>query len=179
MASGPLHTDPAVLRQIRATVDAVVRSFRFSTLDAYDDLVQEVVTRILASLAQGRFRGEASLSTYSTAIARYTCLAYLRSERLRAQIDLDSLPTRDRWAKPEDELLRQEEHRRNVAAFLALPRDCQILLQLIFVERLSYKEAAERLGISEVALKARVHRCRLAGRASVARLEKKAVRSHE
>ncbi len=165
----PTPEDPAVLREIRSTVESVVRSFRFSTLDAYSDLAQEAITRILGSLAGGRFRGEASLSTYATAIARYTCLGYLRSERLTARIDLDSLPAQDRWAEPEGLLLRQEEHDRNVRAFLALPRDCQILLQLIFVERLSYREAAAHLGITESALKARVHRCRLAGRASIAR----------
>jgi len=57
-----------------------------------------------------------------------------------------------------------EEHARNLEVLAGLPPDCRELLRMVFVDRLSYREIGLKLGISEGAIKTRVHRCRAACR---------------
>ena len=76
-------------------------------------------------------------------------------------MDLDAIPSRALWSEPERALLGTEEHQRNLRAFAALPGESRELLRLIFLEGLSYAEVARRLGVTEGAIKSRVHRVRL------------------
>jgi RNA polymerase sigma factor (sigma-70 family) len=157
-----LQGDPAFLGAIEKAVLATVRSFRFGHADLDRDLVQETLSRTLASLTSERFLGEASLLTYARTIARYTCLEHIRRRRQEVALDPDACGADARGgAQPEASLLSVEEHRRNLAAFASLSSECQQLLRLICLEGCSYREVAERLGISEASLKSRIHRCRL------------------
>jgi len=140
----------------------VIRSFQFGDLDTDRDLVQESLSRVLGSLKAGRFRGESSLRTYARTIARYTCLEHIRRRRWQVDLDPESLTSGDRHAGPESSFLWAEEHLRNLRAFAELPPESRELLKLVCVEGVSYKDAASRLGVSEAAVKSRIHRCRLA-----------------
>jgi RNA polymerase sigma-70 factor (ECF subfamily) len=156
-----LRGDPALHRAVRAAVQSVVRSFRFSGRGATDDLVQETVCRLFLNLSIGAFRGEASLQIYAERIARYVCLEQMRRRRFAADIDPAALSAPAPTGNPEAALLRAENRRRHLEVLAALSPESRQLLRLIFVEELSYAEVAERLGISEAAVKLRVHRCRL------------------
>lgn len=156
-----LRGDRAPVAAIHAAVEAVVRSFQFPRGEQDRELVQDALGRIVQNLTAGRFRGEASLKTYAQRIAKYTCLEHLRRRRVEVKMDLESIPSRARWSEPEESLLWSEEHLRNLRAFAALPGESRELLRLVFLEGLSYVEVARRLGISEGAVKSRVHRVRL------------------
>jgi RNA polymerase sigma-70 factor (ECF subfamily) len=116
------------------------------------------------NLTSGQFRGEASLRTYAARVARYTCLEHLRRRRPEVVLDADNVPSQDRWSGPEESFLWTEEHLQNLEIFSSLPRECRELLRMVFVDRLPYREIGLKLGISEGAIKTRVHRCRAAFR---------------
>jgi RNA polymerase sigma-70 factor (ECF subfamily) len=158
---GFLRGDPAQLASLEKAVRAVVRSFKFGEPDVARDLVQETLSRTLDSLSDHRFLGIASLRTYACNIARYTCLEHIRRRRQEVAFDPELHPLRDRAPAAEEFYLSLEEHRRNLEAFASLPSESRELLRLICVEGASYRDVAHRLGISEAALKSRVHRCRL------------------
>jgi RNA polymerase sigma-70 factor (ECF subfamily) len=161
-----LRGDPALFASIRAAIRAVVRSFRFRGDAVEQDLVQDVLSRVFVNLSVGAFRGEAALSTYAQRVARYACLEHIRKRRVIAEVDPQALPTPSRERGPEESLLLGEKHRHNLRALAGLTPECRELFRLIFIEGWSQAEIAGRLGISETAVKLRVHRCRLTARAA-------------
>lgn len=159
-----LRGDRPLLEEVRAAVEGVVRSFHAFDAELHGELVQDSIARLVVSLSHGRFRGDSSLKTYAQQVARHACLEQLRARRSGATVDPEAIPSQADWSTPEGELIRSEEHRRNLRLLARLPAESLELLRLIFEERLSYREIAERLGLSEGAIKSRVHRLRLASR---------------
>jgi RNA polymerase sigma factor (sigma-70 family) len=159
-----LRGDPARVREIRDAVRLVVRGFQFAGGAIDEDLVQEVLGRICRNLAAGSFRGDSTLRTYAQNVARFTCLEHVRQRRLEARLDPEAIPSGARWSEPEGTLLRTEVHLRNLEIFAALPGESRELLRLVFIEGLSYAEVARRLGVTEGAIKSRVHKIRSACR---------------
>lgn len=153
--------EPAAVSAVQAAVRATVRSFRFGNRDLERDLVQETLSRTLASLSDRRFHGDASLRTYARNVARYTCLEQIRRRRNEVAFDPELHPAEDLRSAPEASYLSAEQHRRNLEAFASLPPDCREILRMICLEGSSYREVAAQLGVSEAALKSRIHRCRL------------------
>jgi len=153
--------DPSHVSSVQQAVRATVRSFRLGNADVEGDLVQEALSRTLASLTEGRFQGEASLETYARNVARYTCLEHFRRRRHEVAFDPELHPADGRWSAPEASYLSHEEYRRNLEAFTSLPPECREILRMICLDGSSYREIAARLGITEATLKSRVHRCRL------------------
>ena len=159
-ASRFLSGDPAEVGEIREEIQKVVRSFRLPGADAEADLVQECLARLVASLKEGRFRGDSSLQTYARNLAKYVCLEFRRRRRSIACLSPLVPSSEPPWPDPEEALLISEEHRSNLEAFAALPAECRELLVLINVQNLSYREVGVRLGITEGATKSRVRRMR-------------------
>ena len=158
--------DPPAVARVSEAVEHAVRSFRFSDPVLNQDLVQETVGRVFVNLTSGRFRGESSLRTYASRVARYTCLEHLRRRRFEVGLDPEILPCQERWSGPELSFLWTEEHLKNLEIFSSLPLACRELLKMIFLEKLSYREVGLKLGLSESAIKTRVYRCRAAFRHS-------------
>jgi len=96
-------------------------------------------------------------------IAKYVCLEHLRRRRREVSLDPESTASSERWSGPEETFMRAEEHQENLRILAVLSSECRELFRLIFIEELTYKEVASRLGISEGAVKLRVRRCRLTG----------------
>ncbi|MGH9869315.1 MAG: RNA polymerase sigma factor [Candidatus Polarisedimenticolia bacterium] len=143
---------------MRSVVEAVVAGFSFTSHERAD-IVQEALGRLVDSIRSGRYRGEAALTTFGYSVARFTCIEHERDAKARAAGGLEAVVCTS--AGPEETLLRAEEHDRNLTALSRLPPQARELLHLIFIERLSYKDVGRRLGLSESAVKSRVHRCRL------------------
>ncbi|HET8945465.1 MAG TPA: sigma-70 family RNA polymerase sigma factor [Candidatus Polarisedimenticolia bacterium] len=156
-----LRGDPETITAVRAAIRAVVRAFQFRGRDIERDLAQEALSRVVENVTAGRYRGEAALRTYAQQVAKFVCLEHIRRKRAEVRIDFESLPSPERWSGPEESLLLDEEHARNLEAFAALPAESRELLRLVFVEGLSYAELAQRFGLSESAIKSRIHRLRL------------------
>jgi len=161
-----LAGDVRTHESIRRAVGVVVRASRFSGRGVAEDLIQETMARVFVNLSAGAFRGDASLATYAQRVARYVCLEQIRKRRFAAEVDPAGLVSADPSPEPEAGMLRAEEHRRNLALLATLSPACRELFRLVFVEGLSYAQVAERLGVSETAVKLRVHRCRLTMRSA-------------
>lgn len=161
--------DPDIVAGVRAAIRSVVRAFQFRGRDTERDLVQEALSRVIENAAAGRFRGDASLRTYAQQVAKFVCLEHIRRKRAEVRLDFEALPSKARWSGPEETLLLEEEHALNLAAFAALPEESREMLRLLFVDGLTYAELAKRFGLSESAIKSRVHRVRLEWREGLAR----------
>ncbi|HKQ98450.1 MAG TPA: RNA polymerase sigma factor [Candidatus Polarisedimenticolia bacterium] len=160
-----LAGDPVLHELIRAGVRRAVRSLRFAPAVVEEEIVQETLTRVFVSLSEGSFRGEASLATFAQRVARYVYLEQIRRRRFVSEI-ASAESKADPRAGPEEHFLRAEEHRRNLRTLVNLTPECRELFRLIFVEELNYAEVGARLGISDTAVKLRVHRCRLTMRSA-------------
>jgi len=155
-----LRGDPETIAEVRAAIRVVVRAFQFRGRDVERDLAQEALSRVVENVTTGRFRGEAALRTYAQQVTKFVCLEHIRRRRTEVRVDFESLPSPERWSGPEESLLLDEEHARNLEAFAALPAESRELLRLVFVEGLTYAELARRLGVTESAIKSRIHRLR-------------------
>jgi RNA polymerase sigma-70 factor, ECF subfamily len=160
----------AVGRILRAVADPALRfgrSFCRHDQDA-EDVMQDVLTSLARSL--GSFRGDAALSTWAYRVARRACLR----RRTRASLPLEPLDPIEAARHPDGEpgpergYERRQLARRIEAAIAALPRPQREVLVLRDVEGLSAAEVGRVLGLTDRAVKSRLHRARLALRASLA-----------
>jgi RNA polymerase sigma-70 factor (ECF subfamily) len=121
-----------------------------------DDLVQEVFIKIWAALPS--FRRDAQLFTWIYRIATNEVLNFLRKQKLRALVSLDS--SEFILAKKIDEdvsfngdRLQRELHK----AILKLPEKQRIVFNLRYFDEMKYEDMAEITGTSVGALKASYH----------------------
>src|SRR4029079_6968074 len=133
-----LRGDPETIAEVRAAIRVVARAFQFRGRDVERDLAQEALSRVVENVTTGRFRGEAALRTYAQQVTKFVCLAHIRRRRTEVRVDFESLPSPERWSGPEESLLLDEEHARNLEAFAALPAEARELLRLAFVEGRTY-----------------------------------------
>jgi RNA polymerase sigma-70 factor (ECF subfamily) len=134
------------------------------------DLVQDVLHALLRSLS--RFRGDASLSTWTYVVARRAC-ARRRSQAARmGSLDAPAAARLREHPDPAPGPARRVEHRqlaeRLERAIAALPMPQREVLVMRDVEGLSAAEVGEALGLGERAVKSRLHRARLAVRTALA-----------
>lgn len=160
-AAAFLAGEAAAVERIHRVMRRLVQCFRLPSSDLREEIVQESMSRLLLAIRAGRFRGESSLAIYAQAVARYTCLEFLRSRSVSPEVSFDSPPERSISAGPEEQLVRREDHFRRLQVLEELPPDTMELLRLVFVEGLSYKEVGNRCGMSVGAVKTRIHRSRL------------------
>lgn len=134
------------------------------TRDPHDaeDITQEAF--IDAFRAWDRFRGESLVSTWLYRIVINRSLMKLRKEKRSRQMTQEGLEDQDvvDWAEgPEHAALTSELRHRLEDGIQLLPKELRAAVVLRDVQSLSTTEAAEALGITESALKARLHRGRL------------------
>ncbi len=119
------------------------------------DAAQDVFLRAYRAL--GRFRGQASLSTWLYRIAVNVSLNRIGSKAapLRAALSIDGheLPD-DRVEHATDRLLREERGARVRRAVARLPKKQRVTLVLRMYHEMSHQEIAEMLGSSVGAVKA-------------------------
>ena len=158
-----------------ATIRRIVRNDE----DAADALQEAFLS---ASKAIDGFRGDAKLSTWLHRIAVNAALMRQRRQRSESELDIDEwLPHFDErghfapepvaWSQAADGRLESEEMRALVRQKIdELPQTHRNVLLLRDIEELSGAETAAQLGISENAVKVRLHRARQALRALLAPL---------
>jgi RNA polymerase sigma-70 factor (ECF subfamily) len=134
-----------------------------------EDVLQETFLSAYKALAD--FEGRSSLSTWLYRIASNASLMRLRKKRPNV-VSVDEPLTLDAgdsvprqlvdWSNlPEDELLSSESRHVMDQAISELPESLRIVFVLRDLEGLSTLETGEVLGISEGAVKTRLHRARL------------------
>lgn len=161
LARAFLEGDPGVVRDVDEWIAVVLRSeFRALTAD-WEDLRQEARTRVFACLTAGRFNGHSSLRTYVHRIARNVGIDHSRKAYRRWEVPLlaaGQAATAGAAGHPLERVVARDL----IAKLLrGATRGDRRLLELLFIERLSYTEAAALLRVPEGTLKARVFRCRL------------------
>jgi RNA polymerase sigma-70 factor (ECF subfamily) len=138
------------------------------------DVVQE--TFLSAFKSVDSFSGNCKLSTWLHSIATNAALMRLRSRRRRPESSIDELLPRfdesghwvdppSAWNPPVDALESRELRRAVRRCIDRLPESHRTILLLRDMEERSTAEAAEHLGITETAVKLRLHRARIALRA--------------
>jgi RNA polymerase sigma-70 factor (ECF subfamily) len=138
------------------------------------------------------FKGESQFSSWVYRVTANAALMRLRSQKRHPQISTEELPPGfldslgasevggyaaghlpspgENWAKRPDDQLQSDELRRYIqAAVDALPDLYRTVFLVRDVEGMSTEETAELLGISVPTVKTRLHRARIALRASIAK----------
>lgn len=140
--------------------------------DDAEDVVQESFIHACAEIPQ--FAGRSSLGSWLYRIVLNTALMRLRRPQRTvslttppADAGAPPLEVADPAPDPGEQLLSQELLGQIEAAILALPDTLRAAVVLRDIEGLSTSEAAAALGISEAALKVRLHRGRLALRTAL------------
>jgi RNA polymerase sigma-70 factor (ECF subfamily) len=140
--------------------------------EAARDAVQDAFLSAFRSLHG--FDGHSQLSTWLHRIVVNAALMRIRTRQRRPEQSIDPLlpmfaedghhaePVTS-WAESPERLLEQREMRTLVrAAIAAMPETYRVVLVMRDVEGLSTHEAARALGVSDNALKLRLHRARQA-----------------
>lgn len=134
-----------------------------------EDVLQETFLNAYKALPE--FQGRSSLSTWLYRIASNASLMRLR-KKLPDTVSVDEPLTLDTgdsvprqlvdWSSlPEDELLSSEARHMMDVAVSELPEPLRVVFVLRDLEGLSTAETGEILGLSEGAVKTRLHRARL------------------
>src|SRR6478609_8653964 len=153
-----------LMRRYNQRVYRVVRSVLVNSQEA-EDVLQEAWVRAYQHLNQ--FKGRASFSTWVTKIAFYEALARAKkNKRWRPLEDPEGeiMPEAERRQPlaetPEAQAIRAQLGRMLEAAVDELPEAYRSVFVLREVEQLNTSETAECLGLSEEAVKTRLHRSR-------------------
>jgi RNA polymerase sigma-70 factor (ECF subfamily) len=133
-----------------------------------EDIVQETFLNAFRSI--DAFQGRSSVGTWLFRIAYNTALMRLRKSHPET-LSVDGSESGDGKAEPlelfdfsnlpEEEVLNREVQDQIQAAIEAAPSNLRVVFALRELEGLSTTETAEVLGLSEEAVKTRLHRGRL------------------
>ena len=164
------HAYEQLINEYGGRMMAVARRLLRNEEDARD-AVQEAFLGAFRNLDQ--FEGSARLSTWLHRIVVNAALMKLRSKSRRPEQSIDELLPRfnaggeaeelpRRWSEV-SEALEQKETRQLVQDLIGkLPDSYRTVLLLRDIEQMDTQEAADVLGISENAVKTRLHRARQA-----------------
>jgi RNA polymerase sigma factor (sigma-70 family) len=165
-------------RQVLAEQERWLRTVIYSRLgepQAVEEVLQEV--SLAAVRQKSPILDPTKVSAWLYRLAVMQTLLYRRKQgRRRKLIDRYAQRTQptegdNRQPDPLEWLLSEERRAKVRAALKELPpRDAEILL-LKYTEDWSYRELAERLGVSESAVEARLHRARQRLRTELASLD--------
>jgi RNA polymerase sigma-70 factor (ECF subfamily) len=148
-----------LFRAHAGAMNAVARQF-FGDSDDAADAVQEAFVSAFKGI--GAFAGTSRLGTWLHRITVNACLMKLRGRKRHAEVRIDHrFDPADRAVRV-DNVSRSELVARVRASIDRLNPDQRQVIQLRDLDGLGTVEAAERLGISESALKVRLHRARKA-----------------
>lgn len=155
----------------RAFIKNVLRRFT-ETEETADDLLQETFFQALRSLPD--FRGESKLSTWLYSIAKNVALARYRKDKRRSPLEEETLTrvaaqgenantspngSPPSW-DPVEETTRNEEKVLLHEALDTLSENYREVIQLRELEELSTEETAEKLELTRVNVRVRLHRAR-------------------
>jgi RNA polymerase sigma-70 factor (ECF subfamily) len=148
-------------------VEAAVRRVLTERDPEYEDLLQAALEAIIAAMRKDSFRGDSSLSTWASAIARNVAIDALRTrsrERrlFSPQTDTEGVAARTHSIGPNPELLvevrQQLAHYRDALQTLCPTKAQVVCLSDVFGYRL--EDVAAMLGISVAATQSRLVRGR-------------------
>lgn len=132
-----------------------IRRFVYSHDDA-DDMTQEVFIKIWAALPS--FRADAQLFTWIYRIATNESLNFLRKQKLRTILSLDSSDSILVKKLESDEHFNGDKIQTALQkAIIKLPEKQRVVFNLRYFDEMKYEDIAEITGTSVGALKASYH----------------------
>lgn len=132
-----------------------IRRFLCSHEDT-NDLLQDIFIKVWAALPS--FRRDAQLYTWVYRIATNEVLNYLRRQKIRAMISLDSATGILAKKIDEDPYFNGDKMQRELhKAMLKLPEKQRIVFSLRYFDEMKYEDMSQITGTSTGALKATYH----------------------
>lgn len=171
LKAGEASACEALARQYGGAMLAVAKRYMRDE-DQARDVVQDAFLQAFRAI--DGFRAEARLSTWLHRITVTTALMKLRTRRRRREDSIEDMlpnftedghwaePRRDWDEAPEDALGRRQTRELVRRCIDRLPESYRTVLILRDIDDVDTREAAEALGISETAVKVRLHRARQA-----------------
>jgi RNA polymerase sigma-70 factor (ECF subfamily) len=133
-------------------------AFRFCRDRAQaEELAQEAFLKIYRNL--GKWRGDATFSTWLFAVATNVCRSWIRRRGLPT-IPLEALEVADASPGADAELDSRDRQRQVREAVLSLPPRYRDSLILFYFMEMDIRSAAAVLEVAEGTLKAQLHRAR-------------------
>lgn len=132
--------------------------------DEADNIVQETFAEAYRQI--DRFRGEAKLSTWLFSIARHLAYGYLRRAKRHTYLEHETIeflsadPSGSAESETQEAVEMQERRRIVHDALDELPDHYRRVVQLRDLQEQSTAETAEKLGLTEVNVRVRLHRAR-------------------
>ena len=131
--------------------------------EAAEDCGQEAMIRIWRNLAN--YRGECALESWVYRIAANCCMDWLRKKKRDQSVSMEPMVEQgfdpaDDAPGTEAQVVAKDERQRLREAIALLPDDQREALILTQLEKVSYEEAAQALGVSEGTVKSRVNRAK-------------------
>jgi RNA polymerase sigma-70 factor, ECF subfamily len=150
-----------LIRRNNQRLFRVARSILRNDQDA-EDVVQTAYVRAFDKLDQ--FRADAKFATWLTRITVNEALHSLNARKRQALIaleqDAEQLPSSGSQRTPEDMLHRRQLQKLLERCIDALPETLRTVLVMRDVQELSTQDTAQSLGITEEAVRVRLHRAR-------------------
>ncbi|MFI8964638.1 RNA polymerase sigma factor [Streptomyces sp. NPDC053493] len=164
---GDLTSLTTVVMESQPHVRRFARSLCASPQDA-EDAAQEALIILYRKI--GTLRATGALASWMFRIVRNECLRHVRLLVARSEeaVPADAGARTATEPSAEEEVLHRLEARRIAAAVGALPRDQRQVLVLRDVRGLPGRTVAQALGLSDAAMKSRLHRARAALRHALA-----------
>ncbi len=170
LAQAAAAKDPVALREIiESQADRMPRIARALTRNTneLEDLAQEALAKISSPSVLRRYRGDGPLDGYLGRVATWAMVSYLRSQgkTWRNTLMVESLPEPPPHDDDGTPLRDLDDEVR--AAIGRLPVRARLVLILIAVEDLSYKDVAETLEMEVGTVKSTYSRARFALRSQL------------
>jgi RNA polymerase sigma factor (sigma-70 family) len=144
--------------QISEWIAISVRSnSRDSRIDQ-DDVIADTRLKLLLVFENDSFRYDSSLKTYVQRIAYKTLVDAIRRRRRVFPLDENSGPADP--SNPHSQLEELEQLRLVDRGMDILSDNCQKLLAMVLRTKMSTRDIADRLGVTEGTAKTRLSRCR-------------------
>jgi RNA polymerase sigma-70 factor, ECF subfamily len=175
--AGDRHAQNELVRELLPHVERQLLRYPVADEDRRD-LVQTTLMQVVRRL--GSFRGDSSFSTWLFRVTANEALMLMRSQRRhRARVvagleleDLATLPAMNDGETDErtDVMVMNKERDGRVRAALdALPQDYRDVVLAHYNEDLGLQEIADRLQLTESAVRSRLHRARTSLKGILAR----------
>jgi RNA polymerase sigma factor (sigma-70 family) len=150
-----LANESEALRKVTGWARSVI-AHRVWGFESSDDIIQETLLALLRNFREGKFVG-GDLRAYVRRIAKNLCIS--RHRKIRGRGAHIQLQEDDSFSSASGTAAAMECAAMVGRILRGLGDACRRLMVLAYVEGLSRREIAERLGISEAAAKVRLFRC--------------------
>jgi RNA polymerase sigma-70 factor (ECF subfamily) len=123
-------------------------------VDVADDIFQETYVKIIMTIKQGKYYADGKFASWQLRIAHNVVIDYFRQEKSEATVstdeaDYDLLNRRELSDCTIEDMLVADNIRDDVRHLIkALPREQRQVLVMRYYANMSFKEIAERTGVS-------------------------------